>query len=88
MVKQNHKHVIALRYNGSLHYEVAVLTIFHSTGEILNTSNRAVVLPFWFIKLHSSPETSRKLCAATELQGSNLRAPKHCRSKKKNTNQI
>lgn len=83
MVKQNHKQ----RHNGSLHCEVAgLLTIFHSTGEILNTSHRAVILPLWFIKLHSSPETSGKLSAPTELQGSNLRAPNHCRSKKNKIN--
>lgn len=68
-MKQNLKHVMTSRV------EVDVLpTIFHSAGEILNTGNRAVVLPLWFIQLHSSPETSRELSTATELQGPNLHA--------------
>lgn len=47
-------------------------TVFDSAGEILNPCDWAVVLPFWSVQLHSGPEASRKLSAATESQSSNL----------------
>lgn len=47
-------------------------TMFHLTGEILNPCYWAIVLPLWFVQLHSSPEASRELSAATKSQGSNL----------------
>lgn len=48
-------------------------TMFDSTGEILDPGYRAIVLPLWFVQLHSGPEASRELGATTETQASNLR---------------
>lgn len=71
-VKQSPRHVVHAWGLSSTPAGAVLLTVFHSTGEILDASHRAVVLPLRFIKLHSSPEASGKLGAAAELQGSNL----------------
>lgn len=68
--------------------EAASLTVLHPTAEILHTSNRAVVLPLRFLQLHSSPETSRKLCAAAELQGSNLSTKREAKKTTRYNNRL
>lgn len=58
--------------DNSCFFAVAWPTVFYSTGEILNPCYRAIVLPLWFVKLHSSPEAPGELGAAAESQGSHL----------------